>query len=210
MCEKIKMRRLFTICLILTVTNLYPQSRTSIFSAELTSGPSFAMRETGGIRLKYGRGLDAILAFDLWADVGLFGGWGTSSFSSDGVFRYRESGIIYGVQYKIEPLSGKFDYLLRAGRTWNHIEVTDRDWNRGFYYDSGYSEGFYTSGSIRYSAGRGWLITGTLRYSLMNTRLTLPEAIYPDGTPHSKIIINMPRNFCLSHLGVRVGITKYF
>jgi hypothetical protein len=168
------------------------------------------MRETGGIRLKYGRGLDAILAFDLWADVGLFGGWGTSSFSSDGVFRYRESGIIYGVQYKIEPLSGKFDYLLRAGRSWNHIEVTDRDLNSRFNYDSGYSEGFYTSGSIRYSAGRGWLITGTLRYSLMNTRLILPEAIYPDGTPDSKIIINMPRNFCLSHLGVRVGITKYF
>lgn len=201
---------LITALLSILFTTLRSQTTTGRFSVEAGSGPSFAMRETGGIRLKYGRGLDAILAFDLWADVGLFGGWGTSSFSSDGVFRYCESGIIYGVQYKIEPLSGKFNYLLRAGRTWNHIEVTDRDWNRGFYYDSGYSEGFYTSGSIRYSAGKGWLIMGTLRYSLMNTRLTLPEAIYPDGTPHSKIIINMPRNFCLSHIGVRVGITKYF
>jgi hypothetical protein len=207
MCKK--MKQLFILCSFLIVTNLHSQITTGRFSVEAGSGPSFAMRETGGVRLKYGRGFDGILALDLAANVGLFGGWATSSFSSNGPFRYHESGVIYGVQYTIPAFTGKTDYLLRVGKVFNHIVVTGSD-RRDLYFDSGYSEGFYTSGSIRYLAGRGWLITGTLRYSLMNTRLTLPESIYPDGTSGSEIIIFMPRNFCLSHLGVRVGITKSF
>ena len=197
---------------ILSFTILHAQNSNVRFSAELTSGPSFAIGDLGGSRLKYGRGLDAILALDVYANVGLFGGWSTNSFSSEGLFNYRESGLMYGLQYKVNSAESPFEIIFRVGMLWNHLEATDRKESvlDDFYYDTDYSKGFYTSSGINYSIGRGWFLNCTVKYHLFTKRATLPEIIWPDGTPESEVIVSMPRNLSLNYVGVRIGIIKYF
>ncbi|HCT95125.1 MAG: hypothetical protein A2X19_02090 [Bacteroidetes bacterium GWE2_39_28] len=197
---------------ILSFTILHAQNSNVRFSAELTSGPSFAIGDLGGSRLKYGRGLDAILALDVYANVGLFGGWSTNSFSSEGLFNYRESGLMYGLQYKVNSAESPFEIIFRVGMLWNHLEATDRKESvlDDFYYDTDYSKGFYTSSGINYSIGRGWFLNCTVKYHLFTKCATLPEIIWPDGTPESEVIVSMPRNLSLNYVGVRIGIIKYF
>jgi hypothetical protein len=201
MCKRLIIFLIF----ILSFTLLHSQNSNGSFSAELTSGPSFAIGDLGGSRLKYGRGLDAVLALDVYANVGLFGGWSTNSFSSDGLFKY-------GLQYKINSAESPFELILRVGMLWNHLEATDRKESvlDDFYHDTDYSKGFYTSSGINYSIGRGWFLNGTVKYHLFTKRATLPEVIWPDGTPESEVIVSMPRNLSLNYIGVRLGFFKVF
>lgn len=198
--------------ILFTCDLIYSQTLVGKFSAEVTGGPVFAVGETGGNRLKYGRGLDAVLAVNVFANTGLFGGWSVNSYTSDGVFSYRESGLIYGLQFTINPKESIYKIVIRGGGFWSNLDITgsDNTYAAGYSFNSDWKNGALLSAMLLRSLGKEWYISGKFDYRLSISRVILPEIIWSDGTSESQTYVLMPRNLYLNQAGIKFGIVKTF
>ena len=150
--------------LMLTVQMTNAQNR---ISWEFRTGVDFATQELGNADLNTGFGFDGMLAYRFMPHTSVFGGWGWHRFTSDDSFAgsnmdFEETGYTFGLEF-LHPLGNtQFDFYLRGGGIYNHIEVENS--NGDITADSGHGLGWQIEGGLAFDLGNRWILKPGVRY----------------------------------------------
>lgn len=194
--------RIFLLTLLLTVTALNAtaqvQQHEGRWAFEISTGTSFATADIGDANLNTGLGLDATFHYRFMEHTGFYLGWGWKRFGVDQSFAgnnmdFEETGYIYGIQFKHPLGNGRFNYVVRAGGIYNHVEVENSDGD--IVSDTGHGLGWQLSGGLEVPLGRSWTLVPTVKFSSLSRD-------FESGTDTF--------NSDLNYLSTQIGFYKYF
>src|SRR5690606_18616938 len=131
-----------TLALIFAINQSIAQDR---WSLELRPGVNYATQDISDADLGLGFGAELTVAYRFMSHLAAYAGWSYNNFAVDQSFAgtdasFEETGYTFGLQF-IHPI-GDLDikYLLRAGGTYNHIEIENNDGD--ITIDSGHGLGW--------------------------------------------------------------------
>jgi hypothetical protein len=169
------------------------------FSVQLRPGVSFATTDLGDANLKTGFGFEFSATYRFMPHVSVYGGWGWNRFSSGESFAgadtdFEETGYIFGLQF-LHPfhIDLPFDYFLKAGAIYNHIEAENLEGD--IFADSGHGFGFQVETGLSFSLNEYWRIIPGIKYQTLSRDLAIGEVSY---------------NVNLNYLSVGATISKTF
>lgn len=141
------------------------------FGIQLRPGVSFATTGLGDPNLKTGFGFEFSATYRFMPHVSVYTGWGWNRFSSDQSFAgtdtdFEETGYVFGLQF-LHPFHKDlpFDYFLKAGAIYNHIEAENADGE--IFADSGHGFGFQVETGLSFSISDSWRITPGIKYQTL-------------------------------------------
>lgn len=159
---------LLTLFLLLITDPSVAQDR---FGVLVSLDASAATQDVGDADLNPGFGFEANLTYRFLPHLSAYAGWGWQRFGSDGSFAgaemdFEETGYRFGLQF-MHPLGAiPVDYFLRAGGTYNHIEIENSDGD--ITADSGHGLGWQASAGIAVPIGAKWRLMPGLRYQSLS------------------------------------------
>lgn len=183
---------------LLTVTVAQSQDSQNRFGFEFNVSTPHATTSIGDANLDTGLGFEGIFHYRVLKHTGVYLGWGWKHFPSKSSFDgnnidFEETGYIYGIQYKHPVGKSGLSYILRAGGTWNHLELENSDGD--ITYDTGHGAGWQVSAGVEIPLWKDWSLTPTFKYSSLNRDIeTETDSFSAD----------------LNYLALQVGLFKTF
>ncbi len=134
---------------------------------ELRGGPAFATSKLAGASLGTGFGFEGTAAYRIQPHLSVYAGWDWHRFTADASFAgpdndFEETGYAMGLQWQHPIGSGAVALQLRAGGTYNHIEIENSSGNR--VADSGHGLGWEAGVGLPLRLGDRWQVTPGARY----------------------------------------------
>lgn len=168
------------------------------WNLELRPGVNYATKDISDADLKVGFGSELTIAYNFMPHLAAYAGWSYNNFGVDQSFAgtdasFEETGYTFGLQF-IHPI-GESDikYLVRAGGTYNHIEIENND--GGITFDSGH--------------GLGWQAEAGLSIPLSEKFSLLPGVRYRSLSRDIEIE-NVSTSVQLNYFSVGVGLSWSF
>lgn len=190
------MKPLKIIAIVLTLICLsalsYSQNK---WSAEFRPDINFPTEDFGDSKIGTGYGFELMGAYKFMEHLSVYAGWSYNTFEIEkSDFDLDETGYTFGLQF-IHPLgaSESLSYLLRAGVTYNHLELENAEGDT--IDDSGHGLGYQSEVGLNYDLGTHWDLRPTLRYRVLS------RDIHFEGTT-TKVDLN--------YLSFGLGISKTF
>lgn len=165
------------------------------WSAEFRPDINFPTEDFGDSKIGTGFGFELTGAYEFMEHLSAYAGWGYNTFKiEDSEFDLDETGYTFGLQF-IHPLgtSESLSYLLRAGATYNHLELENAQGDS--IDDSGHGFGYQLEIGINYDLGTNWDLRPTIRYR------ALSRDLHFEGTTNA---------IDLNYLSFGLGISKTF
>ncbi len=193
------MKNLLLTIVALTLLSILNQSQAQDkWSLELRPGVNYATQDIADANLELGFGTELTIAYRFMPHLAAYAGWSYNNFAVDQSFAgtdasFEETGYTFGLQF-IHPIGESgLSYLVRAGGTYNHIEIENNDGD--IIIDSGHGLGW--------QAEAGLVIPLSERFSL------LPSVRYRSLNRDIKIE-NVSASVDLNYLSVGVGLSWSF
>ena len=193
------MKKLLFTIVALTLLTVFNQSiAQDKWSLELRPGVNYATQDIADANLELGFGTELTIAYRFMPHLAAYAGWSYNNFAVDQSFAgtdasFEETGYTFGLQF-IHPIGESgLSYLVRAGGTYNHIEIENNDGD--IIIDSGHGLGW--------QAEAGLVIPLSERFSL------LPSVSYRSLNRDIKIE-NVSTSVDLNYLSVGVGLSWSF
>jgi len=193
------MKKLLFTIVALTLLTVFNQSiAQDKWSLELRPGVNYATQDIADANLELGFGTELTIAYRFMPHLAAYAGWSYNNFAVDQSFAgtdasFEETGYTFGLQF-IHPIGESgLSYLVRAGGTYNHIEIENNDGD--IIIDSGHGLGW--------QAEAGLVIPLSERFSL------LPSVRYRSLNRDIKIE-NVSTSVDLNYLSVGVGLSWSF
>lgn len=193
------MKNLLLTIVALTLLSILNQSQAQDkWSLELRPGVNYATQDIADANLELGFGTELTIAYRFMPHLAAYAGWSYNNFAVDQSFAgtdasFEETGYTFGLQF-IHPIGESgLSYLVRAGGTYNHIEIENNDGD--IIIDSGHGLGW--------QAEAGLVIPLSERFSL------LPSVRYRSLNRDIKIE-NVSTSVDLNYLSVGVGLSWSF
>ena len=190
------MKALFTyhiiLLLLLVSTDSFSQNKWSI---EFRPAINFPTAELGESKVRTGYGFELTGAYQFMEHLDGYVGWNFNSFKVENSnYDLDETGYTFGLQF-IHPLasSKSLSYLIKAGATYNHLEVENTDGD--IIADSGHGFGYQLEIGVNYRFGNQWDVRPTIRYRSLSRDLRID---------------NESINVDLKYLSFGLGIAKSF
>lgn len=184
---------LVIVFLLSTMGSLGAQNK---WSVEFRPGVSFPTEDLGDSKLETGFGFELTAGYRFLEHLHAYAGWSYNTFSfEDSDSDLDETGYTFGFQF-IHPMgtSESLSYLLRAGATYNHLELENNDGD--LIDDSGHGWGYQLEAGLDYNLGNNWSLRPSLRYRALSRDL--------------EIINNQSIDVDLNYLSFGLGISKSF
>lgn len=165
------------------------------WSVEFRPDINFPTDDFVDSKIETGYGFELTGAYRFMEHLSAYAGWSYNTFTIDDFdFELDETGYSFGLQF-IHPLgaSESLSYLLRAGATYNHIELENKAGT--ITVDSGHGFGYQIEAGLNYYLGTNWDLRPTIRYRALSREL------HVDTTS-----INVDLNY----LSFGLGIAKTF
>lgn len=165
------------------------------WSIEFRPDINFPTSDFGDSKIKTGYGFELTGAYRFMDHLSAYAGWSYNTFRiEDSNFDLDETGYTFGLQF-IHPLgtSETLSYLLRAGATYNHIELENTDGD--IVSDSDHGFGYQVEAGLNYHLGLGWDLRPTVRYRALSRDIDID---------------NTTRSIDLNYLSFGLGIAKTF
>jgi opacity protein-like surface antigen len=169
------------------------------FSVQFRPGVSFATTDLGDANLKTGLGFEFSAAYRFMPHVSAYAGWGWTRFSSGESFAgadtdFEETGYIFGLQF-LHPFhnNSPFEYFLKAGGTYNHIEAENPE--GVIFADSGHGFGFQVETGLSFSLNESWRLTPGIKYQSLSRNLTMGEVAYSVNLNYLSIGATISKTF---------------
>lgn len=183
---------------ILTVSAVQSQDTNGRFGFELNAGISHATTDIGDADLGTGVGFEGVFHYRILKHTGVYLGWGWKHFPSESSFagediEFEETGYIYGIQFKHPFGNSGLSYILRAGGTWNHLELENNDGN--ITYDTGHGAGWQISGGLNIPLWRNWSLTPTVKYSSLNRSFETDTDSFSADLNYAALHVGFFKNF---------------
>ncbi|OBX27239.1 opacity protein-like surface antigen [Gelidibacter algens] len=165
------------------------------WSVEFRPDINFPTEDFGDSKIETGYGFELTGAYRFMEHLSAYAGWSYNTFGiKDSDLDFDETGYTFGLQF-IHPLgtSETLSYLLRAGATYNHIELENTDGD--ITSDSGHGLGYQIEAGLNYDLGTNWDLRPTIRYRALSRDLDID---------------NTTLNVDLNYLSFGLGIAKTF
>lgn len=171
-------KSLLTIVSLLALFALYQteaqaQNR---WGAEFRSGVDFATKDIADADLKTGFGFEGAIAYRFMPHLAAYAGWSWNHFAVDQSFvgtdaSFEETGYTFGLQF-IHPIGGSdVSYMVRAGGTYNHIEIEN---NYGeVIIDSGHGLGWQAEAGLMIHISENFSLLPSVRYRSLSRKIDI-------------------------------------
>ena len=193
------MKKLLLTAVALTMVLFFNQSfAQDKWNLEFRPGVDYATQDILDADLGLGFGAELTIAYSFMPHLAGYAGWSYNNFAVDQSFAgpdasFEETGYTFGLQF-IHPI-GKSDicYLVRAGGTYNHIEIEN---NAGdIIIDSGHGLGWQAETGLVIPLGERFSLLPSVRYRSLNRDIEIED-------------VNTSVN--LNYLSVGVGLSWSF
>ena len=121
------------------------------WSLEFRPGADYATKDISDAELGAGFGAELSIAYRFMPHLSAYAGWSWNHFGVDQSFvgtdaSFEETGYTFGLQF-IHPIGeSEINYLVRAGGTYNHIEIENNDGD--IIIDSGHGLGWQAEAGL--------------------------------------------------------------
>lgn len=146
---------------------------------ELRAGAAVPTQELGDVDLGTGFGFEGTLDAVLVGGLAAYAGWDWHRFTPDDGFAgpdvdVEETGYALGLRYD-RPLGATATPFIRvrAGGTYNHIELEDDD---ELAADSGHGVGWEAGAGLGFALGSGWRVIPAARYRSLSRSIEIDAA----------------------------------
>ncbi|BDQ03581.1 outer membrane beta-barrel protein [Ignavibacterium sp.] len=193
------MKKLLLTIAALTLFAVFNQSYSQDkWSLELRPGINYATQDISDADLGLGFGGELTIAYRFMPHLAAYAGWSYNNFAVDQSFAgsdasFEETGYTFGFQF-IHPI-GESDikYLVRAGGTYNHIEIENN--NGDITIDSGHGLGWQAEAGLVILLSEKFSLLPSVRYRSLNRDID---------------INNVSTSVDLNYLSVGVGLSWSF
>jgi len=162
-----------TIIILLFCQNLNAQEK---WSLEFRPNTNISTNNLADTDLGTGFGFEGSAAYRLMPHLSAYAGWSWNHFKADqplaGVdATFEETGYTFGMQF-IHPIGeSNIKYLVRAGGTYNHIEIENNEGD--IIEDSGHGLGWQTEGGIVIPVSDNLSLMPSIRYRSLSRDIEL-------------------------------------
>jgi Outer membrane protein beta-barrel domain len=165
---------------------------------EIKPGINFPTKDLGDATLETGYGFEGVVSYKFMPHIAAYAGWGWNNFNSDKSFAgnnidFTETGYSFGLQF-LQPIDNAFiGYMIKAGGTYNHIEIEN------------------AGGEIINDTGHGlaWQVGVGLPIYLNKRLIIIPECRYRSLSRSVDINeVNTPVK--LNYISASVGVSYSF
>ena len=112
-------------------------------SFELRGHASFPTEDFNNTELQNGMGFEGMFDYRFLPHLSVYAGWGWNQFTTDAAVNeldVEETGYLFGLQFNHPIGDGWLSYYVRAGGTYNHLEIEDTSGD--ILDDSGHGLGY--------------------------------------------------------------------
>jgi opacity protein-like surface antigen len=189
---------LLTIAALMLLTLFNQSFAQDKWSLEFRPGVDYATQDIADADLGMGFGAELNIAYRFMPHLAAYAGWSYNNFAVDQSFAgpdasFEETGYIFGFQF-IHPIGESgLSYLVRAGGTYNHIEIENNGGD--IIIDSGH--------------GLGWQAEAGLVIDLSDKFSLLPSVRYR-SLSRDIDIENVSTSVKLNYFSVGVGLSWSF
>src|SRR5688500_2312216 len=139
------------------------------YGAEARGGAAFPTQDLGDASLYNGGGAGFTIHYRFMPHVLLYAGGDWFLLKTDEPFRGADYDVVntgwaFGLQFQ-HPVLKSIGYWLRAGGTYQHIELEDDDGD--IISDSGHELGWEAGGGVHIPLGGGFALTPGVRYRML-------------------------------------------
>jgi hypothetical protein len=193
------MKKLLLTTAALMLFTLFGQSYAQDkWSLELRPGVDYATQDIVDADLGLGFGAELAVAYRFMPHLAAYAGWSYNNFAVDQSFAgsdasFEETGYTFGLQF-IHPIGESgLSYLVRAGGTYNHIEIENNSGD--IIIDSGHGLGWQAEAGLVIPLSEKFSLLPSLRYRSLNRDIEIE---------------NVSTSVDLNYLSVGVGLSWSF
>lgn len=152
------------------------------WSLELRPGVNYATQDISDADLGLGFGAELTVAYRFMSHLAAYAGWSYNNFAVDQSFAgtdasFEETGYTFGLQF-IHPIGEtEVKYLLRAGGTYNHIEIENNDGD--ITIDSGHGLGWQAEAGLVIPLSEKFSLLPSIRYRSLNREISINNTTTP-------------------------------
>ncbi len=168
------------------------------WNIEFRPGVNFSTRDIADANLGTGFGFEGTAAYRFMPHLAAYAGWSWNHFQAAQSFSgsdasFEETGYTFGLQF-IHPI-GESDikYLVRAGGTYNHIEIENNDGD--IIIDSGHGLGWQAEAGLEIPLSDSFFLLPTIRYRSLSRDIDID---------------NVSASIQLNYVSVGVGLSWSF
>ena len=168
------------------------------WSLEFRPGVNYATQDIADADLGLGFGTELTIAYRFMPHLAAYAGWSYNNFAVDQSFAgpdasFEETGYTFGLQF-IHPIGESgLSYLVRAGGTYNHIEIENNSGD--IIIDSGHGLGWQAEAGLVIPLNEKFSLLPSLRYRSLNRDIEIE---------------NVSTSVDLNYLSVGVGLSWSF
>lgn len=173
------MKRLLLTIAALTLFAVFNQSYSQDkWSLELRPGANYATQDIADADLEFGFGGESTIAYRFMPHLAAYAGWSYNNFAVDQSFagpdaNFEETGYTFGFQF-IHPIGeSNIKYLIRAGGTYNHIEIENNDGD--IIIDSGHGLGWQAEAGLVIPLSDKFSLLPGVRYRSLNRNIDIND-----------------------------------
>jgi opacity protein-like surface antigen len=185
---------LITMFIVVSLTTVAQKK----WAFEIKPGINFPTKDLGDAKLKTGYGFEGVFSYKFMPQLSAYAGWGWNNFNADKSFAgsnidFTETGYSFGLQF-LQPIDNTFiGYMVKAGGTYNHIEIEN-------------SVGEITNDT---GHGLGWQVGAGLPIYLNKRLIIIPECRYRSLSRSVDINeVNIPIQ--LNYISASIGLSYSF
>jgi hypothetical protein len=162
-----------TLALIFAINQSIAQDR---WSLELRPGVNYATQDISDADLGLGFGAELTVAYRFMSHLAAYAGWSYNNFAVDQSFAgtdasFEETGYTFGLQF-IHPIGEtEIKYLVRAGGTYNHLEIENSDGD--ITIDSGHGLGWQAEAGLVIPLSEKFSLLPSIRYRSLNREISI-------------------------------------
>ncbi len=171
------MKKLLLTIAALMLFTLFGQSYAqNKWSLEFRPGVDYATKDIANADLGLGFGAELTIAYRFMPHLAAYAGWSYNNFAVDQSFAgadasFEETGYTFGLQF-IHPIGETgLSYLVRAGGTYNHIEIENN--NGDIIIDSGHGLGWQAEVGVVIPLNDKFSLSPSVRYRSLNREITI-------------------------------------
>lgn len=168
-----------TLALIFAINQSIAQDR---WSLELRPGVNYATQDISDADLGLGFGAELTVAYRFMSHLAAYAGWSYNNFAVDQSFAgtdasFEETGYTFGLQF-IHPIGEtEVKYLVRAGGTYNHLEIENSDGD--ITIDSGHGLGWQAEAGLVIPLSEKFSLLPSIRYRSLNREISINNTTTP-------------------------------
>lgn len=145
-------------------------------------------------------GFEGTVRYRLQEHLAVYAGWDWMHFDADEAFalsdaEFEETGYVFGLRFQ-HPFHGEAGmpaYWIRAGGTYDHIEVEDAGGE--IVSDSGHGLGWEVAGGVALGLGGRWSLTPGIRYRSLSRDVAWESVAVPVELEYLSLEIGLSRPF---------------